>query len=34
MYTALVCTFAALSIFVPTFIGLRASTNANWRTIR
>jgi hypothetical protein len=31
MYTAITATFAALTVFVPTFIGLRARTNANWR---
>jgi hypothetical protein len=31
MYDAIVATFAALTVFVPTFIGLRARTNADWR---
>jgi hypothetical protein len=31
MYDAIVATFAALTVFVPTFIGVRARTNANWR---
>jgi hypothetical protein len=31
MYDAIVATFAALTVFVPTFIGLRASTNSDWR---
>lgn len=31
MYNVLVTTFAALTVFVPSFIGIRASTNANWR---
>jgi hypothetical protein len=31
MYYALVSTFAGLTIFVPTFIGLRSRTNADWR---
>lgn len=31
MYDAIVTTFAALTVFVPTFIGMRARTNADWR---
>jgi hypothetical protein len=31
MYDVIVATFAALTVFVPTFIGLRARTNADWR---
>jgi len=31
MYDAIVATFAALTVFLPTFIGLRARTNADWR---
>ena len=31
MYDAIVATFAALTVFVPTFIGMRARTNADWR---
>jgi hypothetical protein len=31
MYDIIVATFAALTVFVPTFIGLRARTNADWR---
>ena len=31
MYELLIATFAALTVFVPTFIGIRASTNADWR---
>jgi hypothetical protein len=31
MYYALITTFAALTVFVPTFIGMRARTNSNWR---
>ena len=31
MYTALIATFAALTIFVPSFIALRDRSNANWR---
>ena len=30
MYLALVSTFAGLTVFVPTFIGIRARTNADW----
>ena len=33
MYDLLIATFATLTIFVPTFIGIRARTNANWRTL-
>jgi hypothetical protein len=33
MYDLLIATFAALTVFVPSFIGIRARTNANWRTI-
>lgn len=33
MYDLLIATFAALTVFVPTFIGIRARTNANWRTL-
>jgi hypothetical protein len=28
----MITTFFALTIFVPSFIGIRARTNANWRT--
>ena len=28
MYTTLITMFAALTIFVPTFIGIRSRTNA------
>jgi hypothetical protein len=31
MYDLLIATFAALTVFVPAFIGIRARTNANWR---
>jgi hypothetical protein len=31
MYDAIVATFAALTVFVPTFIAVRARTNADWR---
>lgn len=33
MYELLIATFAALTVFVPAFIGIRARTNANWRTL-
>jgi hypothetical protein len=33
MYGLLIVTFAALTVFVPSFIGIRARTNANWRTL-
>jgi hypothetical protein len=32
MYDLLITTFFALTIFVPSFIGIRARTNADWRT--
>lgn len=31
MYDLMLGTVAALTVFVPTFIGIRASTNADWR---
>jgi hypothetical protein len=31
MYDLLIATFAALTVFVPAFIGIRARTNADWR---
>jgi hypothetical protein len=31
MYELLIATFAALTVFVPTFIGIRARTNADWK---
>jgi hypothetical protein len=31
MYDAIVTTFAVLTVFVPTFIGVRSRTNADWR---
>lgn len=34
MYYAIVSTFFALTVFTPTFIGMRARTNANWRSLR
>jgi len=33
MYFAITATVFALTVFVPSFIGLRASTNANWHTL-
>ena len=33
MYEAIVALFAALTIFVPSFIALRDRTNANWHTL-
>jgi hypothetical protein len=33
MYTALVVLVSASTIFVPTFIGIRARTNADWRSL-
>lgn len=33
MYPFLVTTFAALTVFVPSFIGIRSSTNADRRTV-
>jgi hypothetical protein len=32
MYDLLIATFAALTVFTPVFIGIRARTNADWRT--
>ena len=32
-YDFLIAAFAALTVFVPTFIGIRARTNADWRAI-
>ena len=31
MYYAILTTMFGLTIFVPTFIGMRARTNRNWR---
>jgi len=31
MYDLLITTVFALTVFVPSFIGIRARTNANWR---
>ena len=33
IYDFLIATFAALTVFVPVFIGIRARTNANWRSM-
>jgi hypothetical protein len=33
MYTLLIATFASLTVFVPTFIGIRDRTNADWRSL-
>jgi hypothetical protein len=33
MYTAFVATVFASTIFFPSFIGIRARTNANWRSL-
>lgn len=33
LYYALVSTFAALTVFVPTFIGLRDRSNSDWRAL-
>jgi hypothetical protein len=33
MYELLIATFAALTVFIPAFIGIRARTNADWRTL-
>jgi hypothetical protein len=33
MYFAITTAVLALAVFVPSFIGLRASTNANWRSL-
>lgn len=33
MYDLMIATFFALTIFVPSFIGIRARTNSNWRTL-
>jgi hypothetical protein len=31
MYELLIATFATLTVFVPTFIGIRARTNSDWK---
>jgi hypothetical protein len=33
MYFAITTTVLALTVFVPSFIGLRASSNASWRSL-
>ena len=33
MYSFLIATFAVATIFVPSFIGIRARTNADWRSL-
>jgi hypothetical protein len=33
MYFALTATVFALTVFVPSLIGLQARTNANWRSL-
>ena len=33
MYIALITLVAASTVFTPSFIGIRASTNANWRAL-
>jgi hypothetical protein len=33
MYFAITATVLALTVFVPSFIGLRASSNANWHSL-
>ena len=33
MYFAITTTILALTVFVPSFIGLRASSNASWRSL-
>jgi hypothetical protein len=33
MYLALITAVAASTVFVPSFIGIRARTNANWRSL-
>jgi hypothetical protein len=33
MYFAATSAILALTVFVPSFIGLRARTNADWRTL-
>jgi hypothetical protein len=32
MYYAILATVFASTVFVPSFIGIRARTNADWRT--
>jgi hypothetical protein len=33
MYLALITVVFASTVFVPSFIGIRARTNANWRSL-
>jgi hypothetical protein len=33
MYELMITTVFALTVFVPSFIGIRARTNADWRTL-
>jgi hypothetical protein len=33
MYTALIALVFAAAVFTPSFIGIRARTNGNWRTL-
>jgi hypothetical protein len=33
MYFAIATTVLALTVFVPSFIGLRSSSNANWHSL-
>jgi hypothetical protein len=33
IYDFFIAAVAALTVFVPSFIGIRARTNANWRSI-
>jgi hypothetical protein len=33
MYVALIAVVFASTIFVPSFIGIRARTNGNWRSL-
>jgi len=33
MYTFAIAFFSAATVFVPSFIGIRARTNSNWRTL-
>lgn len=33
MYALALAFFATATVFVPSFIGIRSRTNANWRTL-
>ena len=33
MYSLLIVTIIALGVFTPSFIGIRASTNRDWRSL-